>query len=350
MFKEQSRPDIVSDIAMTRILVTNQKGGVGKSTISANLSNYFAAVRGRRTALLDLDSQASSSRWVQAVRPTDESNPVSVFNVPLALQMGFSRVLIELRRSLRSYSASHDIVIADLTWNDALDSELLFEFDLVVMPSAVSEVELVTTIEFAQRHQWVFESPRYRPTLVLAPSRVRADQINMVHRSSQRFPFSFVLTPPILDSVDAKRAFAEKFLLSHRNQKLSESFMNFCRAIEQTISIHQASQGSRPERLDLREQSTPSLHSFLKYRVEVDKAVRNAPAEKTIIQVGRPAAVPPLTAASSHDEQPQPEEGRPAVVNGAAGPSAPATPGKQTARPNLSLVGRLFGTKSPSSE
>lgn len=313
---------------MIRILITNQKGGVGKSTISANLAHYFATWRGKRTALLDFDSQASSSRWVKAVELGTTDNPVDVRNIALPQQQGFARVLIELRRQMRLLTPDHDIVVADLTWNDGLDSEFFFEFDLVIMPSAVSEVELITTIEFAQKHQWVFESTRYRPTLVLAPSRVRLDQVNMVHRSSQRFPFSFVLTPPLLDSVDAKRAFAEKFLLHHRNQKLSESFLAFCRAIEQTIGIHQA-RGARPEVFDPQKTGIPSLHSGLKQKVEIDKAIRNAPAEKTIIQVGRPAIVP--NTGSAHRSEQVPE---PAVANG-------ITP----ARPNLSLVSKLFGRK-----
>ncbi|MGA1253874.1 MAG: ParA family protein [Burkholderiaceae bacterium] len=53
---------------MIRILVTNQKGGVGKSTITANLCRYFASIRNKKTTLLDFDSQASSSRWVKQVQ------------------------------------------------------------------------------------------------------------------------------------------------------------------------------------------------------------------------------------------------------------------------------------------
>jgi chromosome partitioning protein len=48
--------------AMKRV-VFNQKGGVGKSTITCNLA-AIAAVRGSRTLVVDLDPQANSTRYL----------------------------------------------------------------------------------------------------------------------------------------------------------------------------------------------------------------------------------------------------------------------------------------------
>ena len=273
---------------MIRILITNQKGGVGKSTISANLSRYFASIRKLRTTLLDFDSQGSSTRWVKEVQKENAPDAIRVEQFQVPKTGGFNRVVIESRRVMRRLEPDTDIVIADLTWNDFLNSELLFEFDLVVLPTAVSDVELITTVEFAKRHQWVFESTRYHPTLVIVPSRVRTDQTSAVHRYSEEFPFSFVLTPPILDSIDARRAFAKQFLVRHRNNRLQASFMSFSRAIDQSIELHHAKNGKRDKAT---EAQNPLLHSFLKYRVEISKAERNASAEKTVIRAGYPSAL-----------------------------------------------------------
>ncbi|HQR04163.1 MAG: ParA family protein [Proteobacteria bacterium] len=46
-----------------RRVVFNQKGGVGKSTITCNLA-AVAAARGQRTLVVDLDPQANSSRYL----------------------------------------------------------------------------------------------------------------------------------------------------------------------------------------------------------------------------------------------------------------------------------------------
>jgi cellulose biosynthesis protein BcsQ len=48
-----------------KILVTSQKGGVGKSTIAANLSAYLAYQMGLATTLIDWDPHGSSSNWLR---------------------------------------------------------------------------------------------------------------------------------------------------------------------------------------------------------------------------------------------------------------------------------------------
>jgi chromosome partitioning protein len=52
---------------MPVILITNPKGGVGKSTTATNLAGYFA-YRGHSTMLGDLDRQQSSLAWL-GIRP-----------------------------------------------------------------------------------------------------------------------------------------------------------------------------------------------------------------------------------------------------------------------------------------
>ena len=50
---------------MQRIIVSNAKGGSGKSTIATNLASYYVS-EGNRVVLVDLDPQASSLDWLSS--------------------------------------------------------------------------------------------------------------------------------------------------------------------------------------------------------------------------------------------------------------------------------------------
>jgi chromosome partitioning protein len=62
-------------MAMLNILVLNNKGGSGKTTVATNLASHYAS-KGLRCALLDLDRQRSSLNWLDQRpdwRPTIEA-------------------------------------------------------------------------------------------------------------------------------------------------------------------------------------------------------------------------------------------------------------------------------------
>jgi chromosome partitioning protein len=68
---------------MRRIAVINQKGGVGKTTTTVNLSAALAA-SGRRVCVLDLDPQAHATTHLGVERATPSVYDVLVKNAPLA--------------------------------------------------------------------------------------------------------------------------------------------------------------------------------------------------------------------------------------------------------------------------
>ncbi len=57
---------------MTKRVVFNQKGGVGKTTIVCNLA-AIAAARGLRTLVIDLDTQGNSTQYLLGDTPHDRS-------------------------------------------------------------------------------------------------------------------------------------------------------------------------------------------------------------------------------------------------------------------------------------
>jgi chromosome partitioning protein len=61
-----------------RYVVFNQKGGVGKSTITCNLA-AINAQQGRRTLLVDLDAQGNSTRYLLGAKADDAGEGVAGF-------------------------------------------------------------------------------------------------------------------------------------------------------------------------------------------------------------------------------------------------------------------------------
>lgn len=59
-------------------VVFNQKGGVGKSTITCNLA-AISASQGLRTLVIDLDSQGNSTRYLLADAPTEDMPNVAEY-------------------------------------------------------------------------------------------------------------------------------------------------------------------------------------------------------------------------------------------------------------------------------
>lgn len=69
-----------------RILIINGKGGCGKTTIATNLAIAYAQ-QGRSTALMDYDSQASSTDWAE-LRTTQGNSTLPLRVIPMHRRVG----------------------------------------------------------------------------------------------------------------------------------------------------------------------------------------------------------------------------------------------------------------------
>jgi chromosome partitioning protein len=119
------------------ITVAQQKGGSGKTTVSANLAIGFLR-QGKSVALIDIDPQGSLGRWFMT-RVETESGPVDGLEFATSSAWGITY-------EVRKLSDSHDIVIIDTP--PKADSDLrpaLRVADLVIVPVSVSHVDLWAT-------------------------------------------------------------------------------------------------------------------------------------------------------------------------------------------------------------
>jgi cellulose biosynthesis protein BcsQ len=258
--------------APLKILITSQKGGVGKSTLSANLAAYFCHTRGKKTALIDFDHQATSGKWVKKAYPIG----IHCNTADLPNYKGPGIVLLKAKEALRKGVENHQVVVADLTWTDVLSPEFLFEFDLVLVPTSLSIIELDSTLEFINRFSFIFKSRmRQPPKLVLVPSRV--DDFETYESIFTRsFNTSFFLAPPVMYSESANNFFGSEFFVLTTNQEVRENFMTFARAIDELgESEMEDRQGPR------RSEFNPKLSGTV---LDQFRAMRNSEEPETLVE------------------------------------------------------------------
>jgi len=267
-----------------KILVTSQKGGVGKSTLSANLA-AFMQKKGYQTALLDYDLHGSSSKWLLGAPQIG----ITVQHSPLPLEVGGNRPAHEAKHRLKRLCYTNNLVVADLTWSDSITSDLLFEFDLVIVPTSVSEIELNATADFLERFKWVFETTlRKPPKLLLSPTRVHTEQVTDSTLFKQYFPVRLMLAPAILEGQSARELYKRGFIFD-RNDACGVSFSDFGHAVE--VLAKEAQQSKTDESSNARMQSLLKLAA----RYEETKLPPLPPIQIAQTATGKQNAAPPAT-------------------------------------------------------
>jgi cellulose biosynthesis protein BcsQ len=295
-----------NNMSTFKILVTSQKGGVGKSTVSANLAAYFRR-QGESVTLIDFDTHGSSSTWLTRA----PSIGIVVQHHTLPLDQGGNRPILDARLHLRRAASSSSVVICDLTWTDSIAGELMFEFDLVIVPTSVSEIELAATSGFLNRHRWVFDSAVHAPpTLLLCPTRVHPEQLQSDVFSKQRFPVSFMLAPPVLEGQSAREMFERGYLMDLQDN-CGKSFIEFGKAVT-------AAREMRKSTVSMRQPMGPKIGTAPRVAPIIRAAATGAAARTNVLG--------PSTTLSNHysilgrhriqkirDNEPTPTTARPSV-------------------------------------
>jgi len=175
--------------APQRIVVLNTKGGSGKTTIATNLAAYYAAA-GRRVALMDLDPQGSSIRWLNQ-RPAEAP--------PIHGIAGYERRLNVTRAfALRSPPGTERVVVDTPAALPATQMpETVRDASAIIVPVLPSDIDIHAASRCIADLLLVAKVHRSERRLVIVANRARrytkAFQSLMRFLQSLRIPVAAVL-------------------------------------------------------------------------------------------------------------------------------------------------------------
>jgi len=204
---------------MRRILITNAKGGCGKSTLATNLASVYAS-KGYHTALFDHDEQHSSMRWLRQRETTDcpmihgvDASRNRVQNVTRTWQLrvpnNTERLIIDTPAGLKG---------------DELIKQL-HGVDDIIIPVLPSPIDIQATADFIRDLLLIGKVRNRHIRLGIVANRVRINTLSF--RALERFLKS--LDIPVI-------------------AKLRDT-QNYMRAAEQGRGIHEIQSSSK--KLDL---------------------------------------------------------------------------------------------------
>lgn len=114
------------------ISVVNEKGGVGKTTLSINMSFYLAN-KNKKVLLIDSDTQKSTQTWAEI---RSANNKKHVFNS--IFKAGKS-----LKDELLLSSQNYDYIIVDTAGRDNVESRIaLVNCNITIIPCVVSALDV----------------------------------------------------------------------------------------------------------------------------------------------------------------------------------------------------------------
>jgi chromosome partitioning protein len=147
---------------MRHILVTNAKGGCGKSTIATSLAAYLAS-EGYSTALADFDPQASALSWLEQ-RPKEYA--------PIAAVRGFESGLTHVPRS-----AEYVVIDSPAGAYGKSLTELVRRAETIIVPVLPSPIDIKAAERFVEELLNVTKVAEKQAQAALVANRVRENTL-----------------------------------------------------------------------------------------------------------------------------------------------------------------------------
>jgi chromosome partitioning protein len=197
-------------MALQRILVTNTKGGCGKSTITTNISSHLAR-EGLNVRLFDHDGQGSSLAWI-ARRP-DTLNPIHGVDASKNADHRLTRSW-----QLRVPPETDVAVIDTPAGCDVGELSMLFQQnDSVIIPVLPSPIDIHATAHFIKDLLTTGKARNRMARIAVIANRVRKNTI--MYHALERFLFS--LNIPFISSLRDTQLYTRAFELGVGVQELN---------------------------------------------------------------------------------------------------------------------------------
>ncbi|MDH3387317.1 MAG: AAA family ATPase [Gammaproteobacteria bacterium] len=199
-------------MGLQRILVTNAKGGCGKTTIATNLASHYARV-GKNVRLFDHDTQGSSLAWIR--RRPEGVAPIT----------GVDASKNSDHRLTRSWQLrvppETDVAIVDSpAGTDIAELALLFQQnDSVLIPVLPSPIDIHATAHFIKALLTTGGARKKMIRLAVVANRVRKN--TLMYHSLERFLFS--LNIPFISSLRDTQLYARAIEMGIGVQEISTS-------------------------------------------------------------------------------------------------------------------------------
>jgi chromosome partitioning protein len=166
-----------SDTGRRKLLVLNPKGGSGKTTLATNLAAYYA-VHGFQPALVDMDAQGSSLRWLEK-RPSDSPrvHGVKGFDLPSNVTRSFAlQAPVESRRVVVDTPAG--LPRDELMW-------VTRDAERILIPVLPSDIDIHTATRCVADLLLAAKIPRSANRIAVVANRVKRN--TLIFRSLMRF-------------------------------------------------------------------------------------------------------------------------------------------------------------------
>jgi len=184
-------------MGLQRILVTNAKGGCGKTTLATNIASHYAH-QGKTVRVFDHDSQGSSLAWINR-RPDDSTEIVGIDASKSADH--------RLTRSwqLRIPPETDIAIIDSPAGTDITELVTLFQQnDSVLIPVLPSPIDIHATAHFIKALLTTGRVRKKMIRLAVVANRVRKN--TLMYHSLERFLFS--LNIPFISSLRDTQLYA----------------------------------------------------------------------------------------------------------------------------------------------